>query len=757
MESDLYFDLHSREIRLVKLLKGQWSDELRCVLYHAPLANRPTYKALSYSWGLAGKPRVVLLNGCKHSVTASLESALRRLRQSDDDVSIWADALCINQSNNSERTRQVGLMHEIFSSAEEVIIYLGEVSDPGSLRSARQKRDTDSTIMTTFGYNDTDRDKLDIFRSHCSADQSPTTIFKSIKKIDYAFDVFCLLRCLAEGQHLERILPNDSGSQQIMVSEYQRKLFEALRSIMNARWWDRIWVIQEVIVPQNLTIVYGPMVAPWEMFVDAARLCFRGGTSTTLSSFPRENMIVLEFFRGQVLDIDRMRHLWRSGKQPALLSLLRRFSGRKATDDRDKVYALLNLASDGLSFIPDYTQDVSAVFQTTVLEIIRQSTKLNVLSGDLGRKDRQDLPSWVPDWSAAYDDLDRRRADDTENYDATHGSELYVVDENAGRWSGVREYLKPGPVVPKKDEVPSEAVERTYNDTLGTSEWTKYLVTSVDDETLSEDDCLSAIECFYTSRGNPGYLRNYDRGIVSLSGICIDKISITGEVSFSDKDLLTIVPSWAFLVKTHADSLIYHGSPHGVQRAFLRTLCADIVHTDSGTEAQARRINEYGTKGIRARRITKDDQKLICKWLLRLKDLQPGFVDHHLAIEDMFKDLGDLDSPASADLAASIDTAIRSASVRRSFFITDKGYIGLGPAKMGVGDDLYIVLGCRTPLILRRGSATPTQGQLPWPVYYVIGDCYAHGLMDGEAMETWRKFFLENETNARFRGRVHLV
>jgi hypothetical protein len=255
LHSDVYHELHYREIRLVKLLSGRWHDKIQCHLFHVPLANEPIYKALSYAWGSPKATRPILVNGYQHSVTVNLESALRRLRQPNNDLTLWVDALCINQSNNPERTEQVNLMRDIFSSPEEVIVYLGEVPHLSSLASNRSASSTPSI----FHGDDSDGDKIETFRRRC---KSPSM---GKIRIDHAFDVFCFLRLLSKDPHLTLYPAFDLGS--FADSTYQRKLFEALRQLMLCRWWNRIWVIQEVVVPKKVTMVYGSASAPWEMFV----------------------------------------------------------------------------------------------------------------------------------------------------------------------------------------------------------------------------------------------------------------------------------------------------------------------------------------------------------------------------------------------------------------------------------------------------------------------------------------------------------
>ncbi len=55
---------------------------------------------------------------------------------------------------------------------------------------------------------------------------------------------------------------------------------------------------------------------------------------------------------------------------------------------------------------------------------------------------------------------------------------------------------------------------------------------------------------------------------------------------------------------------------------------------------------------------------------------------------------------------------------------TREGYIGLAPPKALPGDHVCVLLGCATPLLLRP---------VPNHQFRVVGECYVHGLMDGEA------------------------
>ncbi len=127
-----------REIRLLRLLPGSWEDSLSCDLQVVSLDDQPGYQALSYVWGTSDIVKTVWLHGKAFEATLNLWAALRRLRNPCHERIIWADATCINQKDLEERSHQVALMGEIYSSASEVFVWLGDsISEPnGSLKNS---------------------------------------------------------------------------------------------------------------------------------------------------------------------------------------------------------------------------------------------------------------------------------------------------------------------------------------------------------------------------------------------------------------------------------------------------------------------------------------------------------------------------------------------------------------------------------------------------------------------------------------------
>jgi hypothetical protein len=101
---------------------------------------------------------------------------------------------------------------------------------------------------------------------------------------------------------------------------------------------------------------------------------------------------------------------------------------------------------------------------------------------------------------------------------------------------------------------------------------------------------------------------------------------------------------------------------------------------------------------------------------------------------------------------------ILNLSEKRTYIITKSGYIGIGPGFAETGDAICIFDGARTPFILRKVSGNelvpdelPASGQkdphLESERWKIIGDCYLHGFMDNEVVDSeWqekrRRFWL---------------
>jgi hypothetical protein len=144
----VYKPLRGTKIRILKLSRGRFENpihgnletidlhheepktEVSSILLVDNDRNHTPYEAVSYTWatisGDRRKDHVIFIDKSWNMlpITENCFDALRNCRLEDKDRYLWIDSICINQSDVSERTHQVGLMRDIYSAANRVLIYL---------------------------------------------------------------------------------------------------------------------------------------------------------------------------------------------------------------------------------------------------------------------------------------------------------------------------------------------------------------------------------------------------------------------------------------------------------------------------------------------------------------------------------------------------------------------------------------------------------------------------------------------------------
>jgi Heterokaryon incompatibility protein (HET) len=113
------------DIRVLILYPAEKEDDpIECVLAHR-ISSEAQYQALSYTWGDGRTIRKILCNGGVLSITENLYAALLDIRNCGDRDGIsfvWADAICINQGDRSERESQVKMMKDIYWRAMATVV-----------------------------------------------------------------------------------------------------------------------------------------------------------------------------------------------------------------------------------------------------------------------------------------------------------------------------------------------------------------------------------------------------------------------------------------------------------------------------------------------------------------------------------------------------------------------------------------------------------------------------------------------------------
>ncbi|TDZ22544.1 Heterokaryon incompatibility protein 6, OR allele [Colletotrichum orbiculare MAFF 240422] len=141
-----------RHTRLVVLRRGATKDPscpLSCDLVDADVDRPPPYYALSYTWnGETPSEPLTICNtadatgtsaGGQLLITPNCAAALRVFRKSlhkrfrrRKQVTVWVDAICINQTSDHDKNVQVAMMAEIYRAAKRVIVWFGERDSPAT-------------------------------------------------------------------------------------------------------------------------------------------------------------------------------------------------------------------------------------------------------------------------------------------------------------------------------------------------------------------------------------------------------------------------------------------------------------------------------------------------------------------------------------------------------------------------------------------------------------------------------------------------
>ncbi|KAI9692699.1 MAG: hypothetical protein M1820_009450 [Bogoriella megaspora] len=121
-----YIPLKAGDIRLlhVSIVAG---EAVWCLKTTSLQTNETqvAFDALSYTWGDLTDTFPIICNNQELRVHRNLRDALPYLARRQSSLPIWIDAICINQTDSDEKLTQVRMMHNIYSRANEVWVWLG--------------------------------------------------------------------------------------------------------------------------------------------------------------------------------------------------------------------------------------------------------------------------------------------------------------------------------------------------------------------------------------------------------------------------------------------------------------------------------------------------------------------------------------------------------------------------------------------------------------------------------------------------------
>jgi hypothetical protein len=90
---------------------------IRVHLTQVHLQSPPAYEALSYCWGEKSTGHFIICDDQQLEIQRNLHEALPYLRLPDRERILWIDAICIDQMNKDEKSKQIPLMKWIYESA----------------------------------------------------------------------------------------------------------------------------------------------------------------------------------------------------------------------------------------------------------------------------------------------------------------------------------------------------------------------------------------------------------------------------------------------------------------------------------------------------------------------------------------------------------------------------------------------------------------------------------------------------------------
>lgn len=408
-------DRSRNEIRLLKLLPQAHDNKCKfipaCHIFHASLLERPQYVALSYVWGDRESKRIILIEDSPVFVRANLYDAMMTLRPLHNCLIIWIDSLSIDQENDQEKSWQVELMKDIYRQATQVYAWLGPADCDSD--HVMDYLNTFGAKAEACGIKNVEGHHMEIWRSLASqkaAGHNPMQPNVVIRTDD------CGPRIIRR-RDLDGLFYSISGWHQ------QDNLLPVagMRRLFKRPLWGRIWVLQEITLPENAEFLCGTKrisrrrcsaaihayAAFWVILMQKPH-----NEAPTFSQYHLN--ITTQFFHHRP---NVMLSSWRTYRysQFPLAALLRatcvgsinldRHGPHhfESTDPRDKIFALLSLASDredlGRSgILPDYTRSCAEVYTSAMAALLQQG-HMSLLSFCQTPKLQPNLPSWVPDWS----------------------------------------------------------------------------------------------------------------------------------------------------------------------------------------------------------------------------------------------------------------------------------------------------------------------------------------------------------------------
>ena len=301
-------DLTRPTIRVFHILPG--TGPIRCLMKHVDLDSDRT--ACSYVWGESEPSQVILINERVFHIRENLHDFMLQMRKDESLKPLWVDALCIDQSNTSERNHQVQQMGSIYRGARAVVSWLGQ-GDAFAYQFVEFARMVSKEVSakraarpgTTKGADSADFFYLLVYRNQWD---------RYVGEVAYLSDWVTAFCCL--------------------------------------EYFTRTWIVPEVfLAPAVHTAIYGDINVPWADLNHAVLNCLRIIHKDELYWSPVGAFIQTFLPYPQAAD------------PSSIFALIVKFAKTKCSDPRDHVFALQSLwDNDTFPIGVDYNLSSFALF-----------------------------------------------------------------------------------------------------------------------------------------------------------------------------------------------------------------------------------------------------------------------------------------------------------------------------------------------------------------------------------------------------------
>lgn len=309
---------------------------------------QPEFEALSYTWGTEPPSKFLIIEGTtrtKFAVRPNLLGALKHFRYPEKTRTLWIDAICINQTDDVEKSVQVARIADVYRLAHQVIVWLGPEAADSKLALSALRKIGQQFVATTNGY--------------------------VLPSPDATNPEWC---------HGMTAIP------------FEKKTWVAINSLLERPWFERLWVVQEVQLGGSRSIVQcGEDTIPFTLF--------RGGVNCIFYKRPPPpgiSKVAVRWANRLVSPWDKF----------TFFKVASAAQSRQCFDPRDKIYGIRSLLPKGLAaeIKPDYTKDAGEAFKNVFLAHAGYVKRFELFSQCTSADRKIQTPSWVPDWTGSYSD-----------------------------------------------------------------------------------------------------------------------------------------------------------------------------------------------------------------------------------------------------------------------------------------------------------------------------------------------------------------